>query len=139
MFNRTESQKQQAEARKVFKDAGAYLEKLQKLKDAFDKLDAKRVSAKAYHQTVLAEAGHAEAKRLLGETSMGEPEPVVNLTEIRDGREKLEAAEDDLRQLQNALEDQVFNQTAVANSALNKLANTISDELTKNLKRSQHV
>lgn len=133
MFNRTESQKQQAEARKVFKDAGAYLEKLQKLKDAFDKLDAKRVSAKAYHQTVLAEAGHAEAKRLLGETSMGEPEPVVNLTEIRDGREKLEAAEDDLRQLQNALEDQVFNQTAVANSALNKLANTISDELNEEL------
>jgi hypothetical protein len=62
MFNRTESQKQQAEARKVFKDAGAYLDKLQKVKDAFGKLDAKRVSAKAYHQTVLAEAGRAEAR-----------------------------------------------------------------------------
>jgi hypothetical protein len=136
MFKKTESQKQQAETRKIFKDASVYLQQAQRLKEAFEMLDEKRELAKAYHEAALAEAGKAEAKRLLGETVEGEAEPIINLTQFRDGREKFSAAENDLCLQQTALEDQIFNQATLASSSLQKLAGRLSEELNEELEEA---
>ena len=134
---RHDTEKQIAATIKAFKPIEAYLQQKKKLSDAFAALEAKVAKTEEDHKVFMQKAGAREAQRLLGEANDADASSLdAGMLEIRDQRDRLEAARQALSLQQNTLTAQSADLLNQASQALSTLAKVVEADLNEELRQA---
>ena len=134
---KSETEKQISATSKAFKPIEAYLQRRNKLAQAFEALAQKNEQVGQAHKSFLQHAGEMEARRLLGEASNDDAQKLdTGMLDIRDQQDRLAAAHHALSSQKAELDQQVKPLHEQAAKSLTQLKHAVEGELDQELRRA---